>query len=102
MILDELKNKPNDTFIELAMKIIYDSKIDFSLDLLKLIRLPIKNAYALSLVCLLLGMIGSKDNIKPLWDCYHFFKERYPHESYAQGPLIGLYELNRKVGGASE
>ncbi|MDI6811365.1 MAG: hypothetical protein QMD80_06815 [archaeon] len=100
MIIEELKYSHNDTFIELAVKIIYDSKIDCSSDLLSLISLPIKNAYALSSVCLLLGMIGPKDAIKPLWDCYHFFKEMYPHESYAQGPLIGLYELNSKGSGS--
>ncbi|MBA3571747.1 MAG: hypothetical protein H0W34_07205 [Pyrinomonadaceae bacterium] len=34
--------------------------------------------------------------IKPLWDCFHFFKEKFPHRTYLQGPLIGLYELSHQ------
>jgi len=97
MILEELKHTNSDLFVELAVSILHKSSSDHSSELLSLIRLPVKNPYALSQLCVLAGMVGHKDHIKPLWDCYHFFKERYPDKSYDQGPLIGLWELHTRL-----
>jgi hypothetical protein len=83
MLIEELPHIQDACFIELAVRILYKSKIGSS---------PI-GAYALSIICLLLGMIGPQRALKPLWDRFHFFKERYPEENFSQGPLLGLYEL---------
>ena len=98
-ILNELPRSQNNTgFVEVAIQIIYRSKVDCSAELLDLIKVPIENAYTLSLLSLLLGLVGTEDAIKPLWDRYHFFKERFPREHYMQGPLFGLYELALRHG----
>jgi len=101
-IIDELKHTNNDAFTELAIKILYETKNEYSNEVLKLIKLPVRNPYTLSSLCLLLGLIGHKESLKTLWDCYHFLKERFPRESFAQGPLLGLYELYEKGYGNTE
>ncbi|MCI0337204.1 MAG: SEC-C domain-containing protein [Acidobacteria bacterium] len=95
LILAELAHPQNDSFAEMAIKIIYHSEMDVADELLALVNKPIANAYALSLVCMLFGMLGYEAAIKPLWDCFHFFKEKYPHKDHMQGPLIGLYDVRR-------
>ena len=96
-ILAELPENRDDSFAELAINVIYRSKQDVEAELLEMIKRPIAQAYTLSLVCLLLGMTGSAAAVKPLWDCYHFFKEKFPHEYYREGPLIGLDELHHRL-----
>jgi hypothetical protein len=95
MIIEEIKYTHSDLFIETSLKILFRSNIDCSNELIGLIRAPVKCAYALSAVSVLLGMIGSKNAIKPVWDCYNYLKEHH-HERHEQGPLIGLYELKKK------
>lgn len=97
-IIEELKDSQDDVFVELAISIIYQSKIDYSPQLLRVLN-SIKDPYTLSLVCLLLGLIGSKESIQFVWNCYHFFqKHKYSGEDYEQGPLLGLYEFKVRFG----
>lgn len=91
-IIEKLKGNQNDTFVELAVSIIYESKADCSSQLLEILP-SIKHPYTLSQVCMLLGLIGKREAIRPIWNYHHFFKERYPKEGYDQGPLLALYEL---------
>jgi hypothetical protein len=93
ILIDELRQVQNDCFVEQAIRIIYRSGIDCSSILLKLIATSAIDAYALSLICMLCGMTGSQEALKPLWDRFHFFKEKYPNENFYQGPWLGLYEL---------
>ena len=93
LILEELAGDPSDSFAELSVHIIYQTEADCAGELIGLVKRPIRNAYVLSLVCLLLGLMRAEEATKPLWDCYHFFRERFPRKSYEQGPLLGLYEL---------
>ena len=96
MLIMELSHTQDDCFIELAIRILYESKIDPSLALLELINSSPLNAYALSVICLLIGMTGPQQSLKPLWDRFHFFEEKYPRENFSQGPLLGLYELRAR------
>lgn len=92
-ILEGLAGDPSDSFAELSVHIIHQAGADCAGELVELVKRPIRNAYALSLVCLLPGLMRAEGATKPLWDCYHFFRERFPRKSYQQGPLLGLYEL---------
>jgi hypothetical protein len=94
-IIEKLRDNQDDVFVELGVKIIYESKIDCSLELLRLLD-SIKDSYTLSLVCLLLGLIGPKEAIQPVWNYYHFLRDEYPEETYEQGPLLALYEFSRR------
>ena len=51
--------------------------------ILSLITIP----YSISLIALILGMIGNKNQIPLLWKTFHILEE---HELYIQGPLLGL------------
>jgi hypothetical protein len=96
-IIEKLKNNRNDVFVELAVQIIYESKIDCSSHLLNILDF-IKDPYTLSLVCLLLGLIGPKEAIKPVWDYFHILKVKYPNsmDNFEQGPLLALYEFKHR------
>jgi hypothetical protein len=72
-IIERLKDNRDDIFAELAISIIYESKIDSSSQLIGILD-STKDPYTLSLICLLLGLIGSREAIQPVWDYYHFFK----------------------------
>lgn len=96
-LIEKLKDNQDDLFVELAIGIIYESKIDCSSQLLDILDL-IKDPYTLSQICLVLGFIGPRKAIKPVWDYYHFLKDRYPQENYDQGPLLALYEFKERFG----
>lgn len=96
-IIEKLKDTQDDTFAELSIGIIYESKIDCSSQLLGILD-SIKDPYTQSLVCLLLGLIGSREAIQPVWNYYHFLKDKYPQEAHEQGPLLALYEFKQRFG----
>jgi hypothetical protein len=94
-LIDILKSSTNDFLVERSIKFIYHSEADHTKQILD--ALPsIKVAHNLSMTCLLLGLIGNKEAIKPVWDCYHFLKEEYPHENFNQGPLLALCKFKSK------
>lgn len=96
-IIERLRNNRNDAFAELAVQVIYESKVGCGLQLLEMLD-SIGDPHTASLACLLLGLIGPKDGIQPIWNYYHFFKDEYSHETYDQGPLLALYEMRDRFG----
>lgn len=96
-IIERLKDNQDAIYVEMAVDIIHKSEIDCSSQLLKILN-SIKDPYTLSLVCMLLGLIGTGEAVKPVWDCYHFLMEKYPEENYEQGPLLALYEFGERSG----
>jgi hypothetical protein len=96
-IIERLRNNQNDAFAELAVEVIYESNVDCSFQLLEILD-SVGDPYTASLVCLLLGLIGPKDAIQPIWNYYHYFKNEYAHKTYEQGPLLALYELKLRFG----
>lgn len=94
-IIERLKDNQDDLFVELGIRIIYESKIDCAEHLLRILD-SISEPHTLSLVCLLLGLIGSKEAIQPVWNYYHFLRDKYPEETYEQGPLLALYEFKAR------
>ncbi len=92
-IIDKLKSSRNDVFVELAVKVIYSSKMDSFVRLLGVLD-NIEYPYTLSQVCLLLGFVGTREAVLPLWNCFHYLKEEYRQEYFCEGPLLALAELN--------
>ena len=95
-IIEKLKDNHDEAFVELAVSIIYESKIDCSSHLLGILD-SIKDPYTKSLSCLLLGLIGKIEAIQLVWNCYHSLKDEYPQESYDQGPLLALCEFKERL-----
>ena len=96
-IIEKLKDNKDAVFVELGVRIICESKIDCSSELLRILD-SIKDPYTLSTICLLLGFIGSKEAIQPVWNYYHFFRNAYPEKTYEQGPLLALCEFRARFG----
>ncbi len=94
-IIEKLKFNHDDVFVELAVRIIYDSKVDCSVRLLGILD-NIEYPYTLSQVCLLLGFVSTREALLPLWNCFHYLREEYPQEYFCEGPLLALAELNEK------
>ena len=94
LLIEELRHDQNHCFVELSARILFESKIKCVAPLLRLIESTSLDAYTLSVLCLLLGMTGGLEVLKPLWDRFHFFKEKFPQENFSQGPLTGLWEVH--------
>jgi len=96
MILDELKKKKNTVFFELSVKILHDSNVDCSDDLIEIITNHQTDAYGVSLLCMLLGFYENERSEKILWNYYHFLKDNFNNETYCDGPLLGLIETRER------
>src|SRR3989338_2225782 len=95
-IISKLRENTDDSFVEFGVRLIKEADNNSYSGLIIKVLPSIKHAYTLSTVCLLLGFIGGKDAVKPIWDIYNHFKENYPNESFDQGPLFALLEFKRK------
>ncbi len=96
MIIEELKQPQQNDFIEIAIKVIHGSGNDYSNEILEIIKFHQRDAYAISQLCMLLGFYESKESEKLLWNYFHFFKEHFRHETYSDGPLLGLIEMREQ------
>ena len=96
LIIEELKQRKKNDFIEIAIKAIHRSGKDYSSKILEIIKFYQRNAYAVSQLCMLLGFYQNSEVKKVLWDYYHFFKEHFREETYCDGPLLGLIEMRAR------
>lgn len=97
MILQELKEPQNDSFVELSVRILYRTRTDYSDEIIDIIKSGNnRKAYAISVLCVLLGFYHNNESEKLLWDYYHYMKERYPNDTYSDGPLLGLIEIRER------
>ncbi len=97
MILQELKEPQNDSFVELAVRILLMSGTDCSQEIIDIIKSGNnRKAYAISILCVLLGFYDNEYAEKLLWDYYHYLKFKYPNDTYSDGPLLGLIEIRER------
>ena len=91
LILAEMDGRQRRIFYEIAAQVLYqcykNGAQNVVAEVQALAERRIESAYGLSLLCMLLGMIGDDKAFKPLWDCYHFLKEKFPERCYYEGPL---------------
>jgi len=95
MVIDKLIRSGQDIFIDNAVQIIAKSQKDYTW-MLKDRFEEIRSNYARSMVCIVFGLRQNEDIIPWLVDIYYEMKKQYPKEEYCQGPLVALYELNRR------
>lgn len=94
-IIAMLVRSGNDVFIEHAARIIPKCRKNYSNDLLNILE-EVRNPYAVSMICLVIGFIGSEEIIPIIYKKYHELKRLYPDDSYDQGPLLALLELRAR------
>ena len=82
--------------MEIVVKIIHASGIDYSTQIFKIIENNQITFYAVSLLCMLLGFYDNKKSEKILWDYYHYFNQHFHNEKYSDGPLLGLIEMRER------
>ncbi|MCK4539097.1 MAG: hypothetical protein KAV42_09915 [Candidatus Krumholzibacteria bacterium] len=92
-----MKDDQDAISVEMAVDIFHKSEIDSSSQLLGILN-SIKCPSTRSLVCMLPGLIGTEEAVKPVRDRYHFLREEYPEENYGHGPLLALYEFGGRYG----
>lgn len=93
MVVEKLKRSCHDIFIENSIDILAKSNKDYT-PVLKERFIQIRSPYAKSLICLVLGFRGEEGIIPWMLDRYFEMKKLYPGETYNQGPLLALHELN--------
>jgi hypothetical protein len=95
MVEEKLIRSDHDTFIENAARLLAKSQKDYS-PLLKEQYAEIRSPYVQSLICLILGLRGEENTIPWVLDKFFEMKMLYPSETYDQGPLLALHELNSR------
>jgi len=93
MMMEKLIRSNHDIFIENSVRFLARSKTDYS-SLLREKYAEIRSPYVKSLICLILGFKGAEDTIPWMLDRFFEVKKLYPGETYDQGPLLALHELN--------
>ncbi len=96
LIMKGLQKQQRSAFVEIAIEIIHATGENYSDKLLEIIEHYQRNAYVVSLLCMLLGFYENDKSEKVLWDHYHYFKEHFPNETYSDGPLLGLEEMRAR------
>ncbi len=97
LILRELKEPQNDSFVELAVRILHGSGANCPNEIIDIIKSGNnRKVYAISILCVLLGFYDNKYSEKLLWDYYHYMKFKYPNDTYSDGPLLGLIEMRER------
>lgn len=92
-ILERLKNCKNDHFAEMGIEILFNSKNNYSEPILEMLE-DIWSSHVKALCCLLLGDIGDEAAIPTLMKQYEWFKATYPGETFREGPLLALLEMD--------
>jgi len=100
LIMKGLQKPQRSAFAEIAVEILYATGEDYSNDIIEIIEHYQRNAYVVSLLCILLGFYENDRSPKLLWDYYHHFKKHFPTETYSDGPLVALVEtrVRKKEG----
>lgn len=93
MVTEKLMRSNHDIFIENSILLLARSKRDYS-PLLKEHYAEIRSPYVQSLICLILGFRGEEDTVPWMLNRFFEIKKLYPGETYDQGPLLALHELN--------
>ncbi len=93
MVVEKLMRSCHDIFIENSIDILAKCNKDHT-PVLKERFTQIRSPYAQSLICLVLGFRGEEGVIPWMLDRYYEMKKLYPDETYSQGPLLALHELN--------
>ena len=96
LIIQELKKPQRQSFFELSVRILHAAGNDCSSELIDIIRHHQRDGYAVSLLCMLLGFYDNEHSGKLLWDYFHYFKEKWPHDTLSDGPLLGLSEMKAR------
>ena len=90
-----LKTSANDVFIEMAVRVLAQSKINAADEMIGYYD-DMRNPYAQSMVLVLLGFKAGETQIPWLIEKYDKLKKNYPNESYREGAYYALIEIGNR------
>ncbi len=92
MIRRRIMTNMNDDFVECAVEFFVRCKEDPIPWILENYK-DIRNPYAQSLLCLVLGIRGTEDVAPFLLEQEEAFRKEFPRDDFKQGPIVALYRL---------
>jgi len=95
LVVEKIIRSNHSTFIENAVQLLARSKKDYSPFLLERYT-AFRSPYVQSLLCLILGFRATEDIIPWMMNKFIEMHKLYPDETYDQGPLLALHELNAR------
>jgi hypothetical protein len=96
LIMKGLQKQQCSAFAEIAIEIIHATGEDYSNEIIEIIEHYQRNAYIVSLLCMILGFYENDRSKKLLWDYYQYFKEHFPNETHSDGPLLAFEEMRAR------
>ena len=95
MVAAKLPRSAHEVFIENAVRLLAKSKVDYSAALFTQLD-AVRSPYVQSLICIVVGFRGNENVIPSMMQRFLDMKNQYPNETFAQGPLLALCELQNR------
>lgn len=93
-LLEDLKRRGNEIFIENGARIMVTYGQEYSDKLAEIIG-EVKYPYCEAVMAFVLGRIGKEKDIEIVYKAYERLKKNY-FDNYYQGPLLGLYHMKNR------
>ncbi len=86
----------SDSFVEIAARILHRAKIDYSKQIIEVLKNNSLDVYQINILCVLLGFYDNPESVAVLWNYFHYFKANFPHDTLSDGPLLGMIEIEER------
>ena len=96
LMLQRYRTTLQDVFVDTSVMILARAEKCYVERLMEMYD-QIRNPYAKSMACLVIGMRKTEGAAPLLLKEYERMKREYPEESLCQGPLLGLYAMYDKI-----
>lgn len=96
LMLQRYRTTLQDVFVDTSVQILAHAEKCYVERLMEMYD-QIRNPYAKSMACLVIGMRKTEGAAPLLLKEYERMKREYPGESLCQGPLLGLYAMYDKI-----
>ena len=96
LMLQRYRTTLQDVFVDTSVQILAHAEKCYVERLMEMYD-QIRNPYAKSMACLVIGMRKTEGATPMLLKEYERMKREYPEESLCQGPLLGLYAMYDKI-----
>ncbi len=96
LMLQRYRTTLQDVFVDTSVMILAHAEMCYVERLIEMYD-QIRNPYAKSMACLVIGMRKTEGAASLLLKEYERMKREYPEENLCQGPLLGLYAMYDKI-----
>ncbi|OPJ57907.1 hypothetical protein [Clostridium oryzae] len=93
--LSDMKRTGNDCFAESAARFFIKAKHNYADEIVNILE-DARYPYTQSVLCYILGEIGSEKHIPLLYRFFRSLKGSYLQENFYEGPLLALYSMKAR------